>query len=124
MPVVGVDHVNIRTTDIAASIKFYEDAFGFEYRLGPLVMGNQGHWLFDGAGRAIIHLRELAPTADSTGPIDHVALSCRNKQEILERLGKHGIEYSMVENLTPGVAAQVFVKDVHGVPLELTFPAE
>jgi catechol 2,3-dioxygenase-like lactoylglutathione lyase family enzyme len=120
MPVLGFDHVNIRTTDVARSAKFYVDVFDFEYRQGEAVMGQPSNWLFDPAGRAIIHLRVLEADSQSTGPIDHIALACDGMAEILERLGARGVEYSVFENPIQPIT-QVFLKDPHGVPLELSF---
>ena len=123
MPVTGLNHVNIRTTDPAASAQFYVDVFDFEYRLGPLVMGHQPHWLYDQQGAPIIHLRTLEADSTSTGPIDHVAISCEGKAEILRRLEARGVKYAMTDNAIPGVT-QVFIVDPHGVPLELNFAGE
>ncbi|CAN7410638.1 VOC family protein [Phenylobacterium sp. LjRoot219] len=120
MPVTGLNHVNIRTTDVASSAKFYVDLFDFEFRQGPVVMGNQSNWLFDRQGNAIIHFRVLGADSTSTGPIDHVALNCEGKADILSRLEARNIKFAMAENLTPGVT-QVFVTDPHGVALELNF---
>jgi catechol 2,3-dioxygenase-like lactoylglutathione lyase family enzyme len=123
MPVRGLDHVNIRTMDVAKSAQFYVEIFGFDYRAGPVVMGNQGHWLHDTAGRAIIHFRMMERDAEVTGPIDHIALACQGKDEIIGRLQARDIKFSIAENLTPGVT-QMFLKDPHGVPLELRFEGE
>ena len=123
MAVIGIDHVNIRTMDVAASAEFYEDVFGFKYAQGPVVAGHQSNWLHDRDGRAIIHLRVLEADSTSTGPIDHVALNCENKAEILGRLTARNVHYDAVKDLIPGVT-QVFLKDPHGVPLELYFNGE
>jgi len=37
MPVNGLDHVNIRTTDVVASAQFYVELFDFVFRQGPVV---------------------------------------------------------------------------------------
>jgi catechol 2,3-dioxygenase-like lactoylglutathione lyase family enzyme len=123
MTVKGIDHVNIRTMDIEASVKFYVETFGFEYRRGPLVMGHQGHWLCDDAGRAIIHFRKLEAGTQETGPLDHIALACQGREDILGRLTAQGIKYAVAENLIPGLT-QVVLKDPHGVQLELQFAGE
>jgi catechol 2,3-dioxygenase-like lactoylglutathione lyase family enzyme len=123
MAVIGLNHVNIRTTDVAASAKFYVDVLGFEYRLGPLVRGNQGHWLHDAQGNPIIHFRIMAADSKSTGPIDHIALSCQDKAQIVQRLKAHHVEFSIADNLTPGLI-QIFLKDPHGVAVELNFSNE
>lgn len=120
MPVLGFDHVNIRTTDVERSAKFYVDVFGFEFRQGGFTMGQQSNWLFDKAGRPIIHLRVLEADSQSTGPIDHIALACDGVEEILERLNGLGVAFSVFENPNQPLT-QVFLKDPHGVPLELSF---
>jgi catechol 2,3-dioxygenase-like lactoylglutathione lyase family enzyme len=118
MPVNGINHINIRTTDVAASSRFYVEVFDFEFRSIPMGMG-QANWLFDTQGRAIIHLRTMAADSDSTGPIDHIALDCEGQSEIVERLKARGMEYS-VFNIQPDLTL-VLVKDPHGVMLELNF---
>jgi catechol 2,3-dioxygenase-like lactoylglutathione lyase family enzyme len=122
MPVTGINHINIRTTDIAKSAKFYVDVFGFQFEQGPGVMGFQRNWLYDVSGQPIIHLRVLEAGSDS-GPIDHVALNCKGKAEILERLRAHNVTVKVVEDLQPGVT-QVILKDPHGLTLELNFKGE
>jgi catechol 2,3-dioxygenase-like lactoylglutathione lyase family enzyme len=123
MSVVGVDHINIRTTDPKASAKFYVDIFGFRHEQGPGVMGFERNWLYDETDRPIIHLRVMQADSDSTGPIDHVALACKGKAQIIERLKAHNVPHSVSDNLIPGLT-QIFIKDPHGVPLELNFSGE
>ena len=121
-PVSGINHVNIRTTDVAASSRFYVDVLDFEFREGQLVMGRQPNWLYDRSGRPIIHLRIMEAESDSTGPIDHVALDCQGLSSVIERLKARNIEFN-VASVQSGVTL-VFVKDPHGVMLELNFRDE
>jgi catechol 2,3-dioxygenase-like lactoylglutathione lyase family enzyme len=122
MPVNGINHVNIRTTDVEASARFYTEVLDFKFRGGPLVMGREPNWLFDKSGHPIIHLRVMAPDSDSTGPIDHVALDCEGLPLVIERLKQRDLKFD-IANLQPGVTI-VFVKDPHGVMLELNFRDE
>ena len=122
MPVSGLDHINIRTLDVAESVRFYVELFDFEYRQGAGMMGQKSNWLFDTSGNPIIHFRVLETDSRSTGPLDHVALRCHGKAETLERLKAKGVEHH-VANLVPGLT-QVFLKDPHGVSLELNFSGE
>lgn len=125
MPVLGVDHVNIRTTNVEASAQFYIDLLDFEFRHGPIVMGRRGNWLYDKSGNAIIHFRVIESDAQSTstGSIDHIALRCQGKADVLQRLKARNIEFKMAENLTPGIT-QIFLRDPHGISLELSFHGE
>jgi catechol 2,3-dioxygenase-like lactoylglutathione lyase family enzyme len=120
MAVAGIDHVNIRTINPEASARFYEQVLGFVYRHGPVVMGTQSHWLFDSQENAIIHFRNLAPSATDSGAIDHVALRCTDRAGMRARLDEHAIQYAESDKLTPGLA-QIFIRDPHGVTLELNF---
>lgn len=120
MPVSGVNHINIRTTDIEKSAAFYSEVFDLEFRQGEEIMGNRQSWLFDSTGRDVIHLRQFEADTTSTGPIDHIALDCDDKATILARLDQRGFKYAEVKDLLPGIT-QVFVKDPHGIPLELYF---
>jgi catechol 2,3-dioxygenase-like lactoylglutathione lyase family enzyme len=123
MAVRGINHINIRTTDVAASVAFYVDVFGLTYGRSPMVMGQQGHWLHDENGDPIIHFRVMDPGSTATGPFDHVALNCTDKTGTLARLTAQGRDYSVFEGLSPGLT-QVFVTDPHGVGLELNFTGE
>ena len=120
MPVKGIDHVNIRTTDVKTSAAFYVDLFGFEHRQGEPIMGNIPNWLFDAEGNPIIHRRSMEPDGPTTGPLDHVALRCQGVDEMVGRLKEHDLDFQMVKDLVPGVT-QIVLKDPHGVPLELNF---
>jgi catechol 2,3-dioxygenase-like lactoylglutathione lyase family enzyme len=122
MPVNGINHVNIRTTDVDASARFYTEVLDFKFRGGPMVMGREPNWLFDKSGHPIIHLRVMAPDSDSTGPIDHVALDCEGLPLVIERLKQRDLKFD-IANLQPGLTI-VFVKDPHGVMLELNFRDE
>jgi catechol 2,3-dioxygenase-like lactoylglutathione lyase family enzyme len=118
MSVHGINHINIRTTDIAASARFYVEVFDFEFRSIPMGAG-QANWLFDGNNRPIIHLRDAEVDSGSTGSIDHVALDCEGQSTIVERLTSRGFEYSVFD--LPPDRTLVLVKDPHGVLLELNF---
>ena len=121
--VTGFNHVNIRTTDIAASARFFVEVLGMEFRQGEPIMGNRPSWLHDEAGRPIIHLRLREADGPGSGALDHVALDCRGKAAILARLDERGIRYAEVSDIFPGVT-QVMFQDPHGITLELNFTGE
>jgi catechol 2,3-dioxygenase-like lactoylglutathione lyase family enzyme len=123
MNVIGINHINIRTTDVAASARFYVDVFGFEFRQEPGMLGIQRNWLFDKNGRPVIHFRVVESALNSSGSVDHLALDCEGKAEVLQRLRARHLDVSVYENIQPGVT-RVFVKDPHGLTLELYFDGE
>jgi catechol 2,3-dioxygenase-like lactoylglutathione lyase family enzyme len=121
MRVTALDHVNIRTRDVSASARFYADLLGLEARNPPVDLPpDQARWLFDGSNHPIIHLFKFDTEPGSTGPIHHVALRCSGKDALLERLQRLGTEYSLNEVPSIGMT-QIFVRDPHGVLLELNF---
>ena len=124
MRVNALDHVNIRTRDVAASAQFYADLLGLEPRSAPAAMSlDQARWLYDANNKPIIHLFKFDTPPGETGPIHHVALSCTGKEALLERLRERGAEYSLNEVPSIGLT-QVFTHDPHGVLLELNFAGD
>lgn len=132
MNVTGINHVNIRTSDLGKSVEFYVDIFGFEYFTRPaagggsdgFLQGEDDNWLYDGSGSPIIHLRVKEPDGTLQGPLDHIALTCRNKAEIIERLEARDIHFVRNDALSAEGVTQVYVRDPHGVALELNFSGE
>lgn len=119
MRVNALDHVNIRTQDLAASARYYAELLGLEPRNGPAPLpAEQVQWLYDHQGHAIIHLFRFDCEPGPTGPIHHIALSCSGKDEMLARLKARGAEFDMRE---AGGLTQIFTRDPHGILLELNF---
>lgn len=121
MRVNALDHVNISTTDTASSARFYAELLDLEPRNGPAPFPPERvMWLYDHAGHPIIHLVKRDCEPGETGPIDHVALNCSGKDELLARLRERGIEPRIYENTALNMT-QIFTRDPHGVMLELNF---
>jgi len=81
----SLDHVNIITADLEGTARFYAELFGLEPRDAPPPLTHENaRWIYDDAGRAILHLnslecprhydREVRP--GPTGALHHVALRC------------------------------------------------
>lgn len=131
MPIVGIDHVNIRTSDPARAIAFYRDVLGLAAASPP---GHddlaRGGWMLDAAGHAAIHIGHAALPYPSDGAvpwqgggegsIHHVALACTDRPAFTARLRAAGIAWT--ENRVPQIGlTQLFVRDPDGVLLELNF---
>jgi catechol 2,3-dioxygenase-like lactoylglutathione lyase family enzyme len=124
MQVNALDHVNIRTRDIAGTARFFTDVLGLEAREVPALLSKDHvHWLHDRSGRPIIHLRQLDCEPGSTGPIDHVALNCSGKAGFLARVKERGIEHR-VHEVSAIRQTLIFLSDPNGVMLELNFRDE
>ncbi|WP_317932296.1 VOC family protein [Halioxenophilus sp. WMMB6] len=143
MKVQRLDHINIRTPDIDATIQFYSELLGLRARNTlSMFSSSQSQWLYDHNEQPIIHLSTdsnasmirqwpipLLAAGDSrspssqTLPIHHVALCCTGKKEMLERLKTMGADFATNE-LQALKMTQFFTRDPHGILLELNFPAE
>lgn len=130
MRVNALDHVNIITDDMAGTTGFYADLLDLEVRDGPPPFKpEEVQWLFDSAGRAIIHVnrvgafqvfpRESKP-GPATGAVHHVAFDCSGHAEVCARLERRGLSYSLNDVDSIGLR-QIFVIDPNGVLLELNF---
>ena len=132
MRVDALDHVNIITSDVDSSARFYAELFGLEARDGPPPLTHENaRWMYDDAGRAILHInslecprhydREVRP--GPTGALHHVALRCSGYEELRARLKSRGLEHRLNEVTAIGLK-QIFVLDPNQVLLELNFFGE
>jgi catechol 2,3-dioxygenase-like lactoylglutathione lyase family enzyme len=120
MPANRLDHVNICTSDVARSARYYTELLDLEARNGPAPFPPEiVQWMYNKTGEAIIHLYKQEREPGSTGVIHHVALNCSGKDEILERLKSRGAHFDMKQDPSGWV---IYTKDPHGVMLELYFP--
>lgn len=118
----GLDHINIETTDLDTSVRFYEDVLGLKAGWRPS-FDVPGAWLYVDE-QPVIHivLRE-AINEGPTGAIHHVALKATGLDGMTERLERSGIAYAKTVVPDLGVT-QLFVDDPNGVKLELNFYAD
>ena len=120
---VGVlDHYNVSTRNLKATIKFYEDVLGFENGFRPQ-FSFPGAWLYS-AGHPVLHLNDIADTdkqqpADS-GVIDHVAFGSRGFEATKAHLNGKGIDYR-VNQVPNSTRWQIFLRDPNNVEIELNF---
>lgn len=130
MTVNALDHVNIITDKLDETARFYETLLGLERRDGPPPLTPQNaQWMYDGAGRAIIHVNAVdCPRAydravepgSLTGAIHHVALNCSGYDDVIARIATLGLgcQTNMVDAIG---LRQIFTADPNNVLLELNF---
>ncbi len=133
MNVEALDHVNIITDRLDETAEFYARLLGLVRKDAPPPLTPEtATWMFDGEGRAIIHInstdcprtfdREVEPGA-LTGALHHVALKCVGYDEVKGRLEAMGAHYQ--ENLVGAInLRQIFTPDPNNVLLELNFFAD
>ena len=120
-----LDHVNIRTANLAALRRFYSDVLGLKDGARPPFKFG-GAWLYCGE-QAVVHL--VPPSAgigagpgDTTGNFDHVAFVAEDFEGMRDRFKRMGLSFR--ENEVPGIRLrQLFVQDPNKVMIELNFPA-
>ena len=129
MRVGALDHVNIITADLEGTVSFYAELLDLEPRDGPPPLTHENaRWMYDGAGRAIVHINSLeCPRAydrevrtGPTGALHHVALRCSGYEEMRARLTRRGIAHQLNDVTAVGLR-QIFVLDPNQVLLELNF---
>lgn len=130
MTVNALDHVNIITDKLDDSAQFYQTLLGLERRDGPPPLTpHNAQWMYDGAGRAIIHInavdcprtydRAVEP-GSLTGAIHHVALNCSRYDDVMARIAALGLDCQTNTVEAIGLR-QIFTADPNNVLLELNF---
>ncbi|MFC3101585.1 VOC family protein [Altererythrobacter lauratis] len=133
MKVEALDHVNIITDDLDGTARFYAELLGLERRDAPPPLTPEtAQWMYDDAGRAIIHINSLdcvraydraVTPGDLTGALHHVALRLTGYEETLERLKAREADFQ--ENFVAAIGLrQIFTADPNNVLLELNFFGE
>jgi catechol 2,3-dioxygenase-like lactoylglutathione lyase family enzyme len=120
---VGVlDHFNIRTRDLSATVRFYEDLLGLENGPRPN-FAFPGAWLYS-EGRAVVHLVDISPTDEpqkpDSGVVHHVAFASRGFHGMKQRLQSKGVTFEARE-VPGGDLWQIFITDPNGVMIELNY---
>lgn len=140
MPIDKLAHFSIRTSDLAASKRFYIEVLGFKDGYRP-PFDFPGAWLYRGGDEAeygVVHIIGI-DAQDSSGlasylgdkaagelqgsaAIDHLAFFASDLPEMYRRLRSASLPFR--ERSVPSLGLhQVFVEDPSGVTIELNFPA-
>jgi catechol 2,3-dioxygenase-like lactoylglutathione lyase family enzyme len=138
-----LDHCNIRTFDLDATVAFYTDIVDLKDGEFP-GSRSMGAWLYDTSDRPVLHLIAMDPkdpeatlgkvrdrlgslagslelsTLNGGGAIDHIAFECADYDEMRAKLQARGLKFT--SNDVPMIKLrQLFVNDPNGVTLELNF---
>jgi catechol 2,3-dioxygenase-like lactoylglutathione lyase family enzyme len=118
----SLDHVNIRTANLEALARFYEDVVGLRQGERP-ALGFPGVWLYAGE-RAVIHLVgvEQQPEPQGALRLEHFAFVGSGLGELLERLARAGVEHRQSRQAGTGKVV-INVQDPDGNRLHVDFAA-
>ncbi|MCY7317890.1 MAG: VOC family protein [Ramlibacter sp.] len=136
-----LNHYSIRTTDMAASRRFYESVLGLT--VGPRPdFPFPGLWMYRGdhadVANAVVHIIGMDPndaeglkkylgdrdiaSLRGSGAVDHVAFFAAGLARMLAHL--EGLGIAPRQRTVPSIGLhQVFLDDPNGVVVELNFPA-
>jgi len=122
---VGVlDHFNIRTRNLADTVRFYVDILGLQNGDRPN-FAFPGAWMYS-EGKAVVHLVDISPTDEpqkpDSGVVHHVAFASQGFAAMKERLKSKGIALDS-RQVPGGDLWQIFVNDPNGVLIELNYEA-
>lgn len=118
MAITGLDHVNIRTTELAKTQAFFTEILGLTVGWRPAFPFG-GAWLYAGVND-VVHLVEVrqASAASRGSALDHFAFSIDDYEAAQEKLDAAGLAYE--PSVSPeGDIRQIFVTELNGVTIEL-----
>jgi catechol 2,3-dioxygenase-like lactoylglutathione lyase family enzyme len=116
--IVSLDHINIRTAELARTAAFFTEVLGLTEGWRPDFPFN-GVWLYAG-DKDLVHLVEVArPAAASKGSaLDHFAFAIDDYEAAERALNAHGMAFQ--PSVSPeGNIRQLFVTELNGVTIEL-----
>jgi catechol 2,3-dioxygenase-like lactoylglutathione lyase family enzyme len=119
----ALDHVNIRTADLAATKAMFVDVLGLTEGWRP-PFPFPGAWLYAGE-KDVVHLVAVdQPAAASDGSaLDHFAFDITDYDDALKRVRATGLK--VFETTVPGSSVkQIFVRDLNGVTIELNWKGD
>jgi len=124
MPLAKLDHVNLRTANLAAMQAFYAEVLGMEAGPRP-PFSFGGAWLYC-AGQPTVHLVEVPqqPAPEGELRLEHFAFSAEGLAEFVALLKRRGEAYRI--GVVPGLGTiQVNLHDPDGNHIHVDFaPAE
>ena len=122
MALLYLDHVNLRTGNLAGMTEFYCNVLGL--RLGPRpAFAFAGAWLYCGE-RPVVHLVEVdqTPTPGSALRLEHFAFSADGFEELADALTRANVEHR-VSKLVGSETRQINLRDPDGNRVHVDFPS-
>ncbi|HJS39714.1 MAG TPA: VOC family protein [Burkholderiales bacterium] len=121
MPVQRMDHFNILTDDLPATLAFYEEHLNLKPGARP-PFSFPGAWLYaDGGKDPILHVVAGRPKSQLVkGVIDHMAFYGSDLAGTLKKLKARGIAYDL-RRLPEYGTWQLFFFDPNGAKVEIDF---
>lgn len=112
-----LDHVTIRSSDLARTLHFYQTALGLCPGPRP-PFALAGAWLYLHQHPVLHVVRSDAPLLP--GVIDHLAFEAHGRQALTASLAGAGIDTEL-RPVPDGSALQLFLRDPDGARIEIVF---
>lgn len=135
MPLHNIQHLLIQTTDLRATVQWYDDVLGlkegphpdFKFPVAWLYIGDEDvlHLTEGGANVSDNRMRYLGQQSTAThgsGVVDHVAFRATGLRDMLTHLKARGIAFTQRQVNNQGLF-QLFLIDPNGVKIELNYLA-
>ena len=122
MALLYLDHVNLRTANLAGMTEFYCNVLGL--RAGPRpAFAFGGAWLYCGE-RPVLHLVEVKQAASSNGALalEHFAFTADGFEELVAALTRADVVHR-VSKLVGTETRQINLRDPDGNRVHVDFPA-
>jgi len=117
-----LDHYNVSTRNLGATVNFYVDVLGLVNGPRP-PFDFPGAWLYSD-GHPVLHLNDISPTdtpqRPDSGVIDHVAFGSHGFEAMKQHLAQKGVQFR-VNNVPNSTRRQIFLTDPNNVLIELNF---
>ncbi len=126
MPITRMDHFNILTDDLPATLTFYEEHLNLKPGARP-PFTFPGAWLYADGGKGkdpILHVVAGKPKKDLVkGVIDHMAFFGTGLAAAVDKLKSRGVAYEL-RRLPAYGTWQLFFHDPNGAKVEIDFDAQ
>jgi catechol 2,3-dioxygenase-like lactoylglutathione lyase family enzyme len=118
LAIIGLDHINIRTTELARTRTFFTEVLGLTVGWRP-DFSFGGAWLYAG-DKDLVHLVEVsrAGAASRGSALDHFAFTIDDYEGAERKLQDAGMAYEPSAAPNAGIR-QLFVTELNGVTIEL-----
>lgn len=122
MPLLSLDHVNIRTSNLPAMVSWYTDVLEMTSGKRPSFSFG-GAWMYVG-DKPIVHLVEVPREPGNTEPkLEHFAIGATGLGDFVGRLEANGVAYT-VDRVPDFPLVQVNFRDCDGNHIHVDFSSE
>jgi catechol 2,3-dioxygenase-like lactoylglutathione lyase family enzyme len=118
--IIGLDHVNIRTTELGAMIRFYTEVLGLRSAERPQSKA-AGAWLYSD-GKPLLHLVQVVDKPSDERPkVEHFAFQGSDFAFFIKNLHGSGVAFRLSIN-RPLQSVSVNIHDPDGNRFHVDFP--